>query len=401
MKDASMTDILLRIPSARAWTVCFFHAAIAFATAYLASACAFAGERGVITVAQVAPFSGPMGFYAQSLNEGMRAYFGWINQQGGVRGMRVELMAVDTPLDPERTLQAYAQVARLHNPVAFAYPLSPTVIDALMDAKIARRLGIPIIGTVPQMYRRRHPVDPDLFFVGVSDAREVQKIVEHIATLGMRKIAVAHSNDATTTGLVDIIRREAALRGVEVVREFPILPDGRGDLADAIEGLDKDGRGASAVISLLAAPETAKLVSDLRARGRRMAVYGPSYNDASLVSKHAENGSHHGVSISQIVPNPDSLILPLAIDFRKHFADHVPRSGGNSLSFQGYIAARLIVQALLRCPDPKSAACLRQELENTRSHDLGGLTAGYSASNHDGLSYVDIGVVSRSGKLIR
>lgn len=396
-----MTGILLRVPPARPWAARFFCAVLAFAAACLAPARALAQDKSAITIAQVAPFSGPMAFYAQSLHEGMQAYFGWINQQGGVRGRHVELLAVDTPLDPEQTVQAYAQAAMLHNPVAFVYPLSPTVIDALMDAKIARRLGIPIVGTVPQMYRRRHPVDPDLFFVGVSDAREVRKIVEHIATLGMRRVAVVHWNDATTTGLVDIIRREAASRGVAVVREFPILPDGRGDLAGAIEGLDKEGRSASAVISLLAAPETAKLVSDLRARGNRMAVYGPSYNDASLVSRHAENGSHHGVGISQTVPNPDSLMLPLAIDFRKHFAEHAPRSGVNSLSFQGYIAARLIVQALLRCTDPKSAACLRQELENTRPHDLGGLTAGYSASNHDGLSYVDIGVISRSGKLIR
>jgi ABC-type branched-subunit amino acid transport system substrate-binding protein len=372
---------------------------LVFVVACFFPATGSAEEKSAVTIVQVAPFSGPMAFYAQSLHEGMGAYFGWVNQQGGVRGRRVELLAVDTPVDPKRTLETYTLAAKLHKPTAFVYPLSPTVIDALLDARIAHRLGIPIIGTVPQMYRRRDPVDPNLFFVGVSDAREIQKIVEHIAALGMRKIAVIHWNDSTTTGLVDIIRQAAVTQKIEAVQSYPIMPDGRGDMNGALQGLERNN--ASAVVCLLAAQETAMVVSNLRAKGNRMAVYGPSYNDASLISRYAKDGSHHGVSISQIVPNPDSLLLPVAIDFRKHFADHAPQSRFNSLSFQGYIAARLIVQALQRCPDPKNAACLRQELESTKPHDLGGLTAGYSAGNHDGLSYVDIGVIARSGKLIR
>jgi len=394
-----MKSPLVRVLPPLPRTAHLLRAVLAFMAACFLAASASADEKRAVTIAQVAPFSGPMAFYAQSLHEGMGAYFDWVNQQGGVRGRRVELLAVDTPLDPKQTLDAYAQAARLHKPTAFVFPLSPTVIDGLLDAQIARRLGVPIIGTVPQMYRRRHPVDPNLFFVGVSDSREIQKIVEHIATLGMKKIAVVHWNDSTTTGLVDIILQAATAQKIDAVQSHPILPDGRGDLAGAVQALKKGD--ASVVICLLAVQETAHVVSELRAQGRRMAVYAPSYNDASLISRHAKNGSHHGVSISQIVPNPDSPLLPVAIDFRKHFAAHAPQSAFNSLSFQGYIAARLIVQALQRCPDPTSAACLRQELESTRQHDLGGLAAGYSADNHDGLSYVDIGVISRNGKLIR
>lgn len=358
-----------------------------------------AQEKGSITVAQVGPVDGPIGFYTRAINDGISAFFGWVNSRGGIRGHRLELLLEDTPLDPQRTLEKYTQIARLHKPVAFVYPMSPTVIDALLDANIGARLGVPIIGTIPQMYRRREPVNPHLFFVGVSDAREVQKIVEHIATVGMRRISIVHWDDATTTGLVEAIRGLARSRGVEIAGEYPVLPDGRGDLSIAIQEAGRSN--ASAVISLLAAHETAKLLSGLRAMGSRISIYGPSYNDASLIEKHAEAGSVQGISISQIVPNQDSPTLALAIEFRKHFSHYSPNTSWNNHAFQGYIAARIIVQALMRCSDPKSAECLRRELENTRNHDLGGLVVNYSAENHDGLSYMDIGMISRGGKLLR
>lgn len=158
---------------------------------------------------------------------------------------------------------------------------------------------------------------------------------------------------------------------------------------------------ASAVISLLPAHETAKLLSGVRAAGSRIAVYGPSYNDASLIEKYAETDGIHGVSVSQIVPNPDSPILPLAVDLRRHFSEFAPESKSNNHAFKGYIAARIIVQALMRCADPRNPACLHGELENTKDHDLGGIVVNYSARNHDGLSYVDIGMISRNGKLLR
>ncbi len=363
---------------------------------------AMAQERNspAITVAQVAPLSGPVGIYAHSLHEGMGAYFHWVNGQGGIWGHRIELVGVDIPydLDPALALEKYTQVARQHKPVAFAYGVSSPVIDALLDTKTLSLLGVPLVGTLPQMYRRRNPVDPFLFFVGVSDSREIQRIVEHIATIGRDRIAVAYWDDSNSRGLLDAIRAAAAGRSLKVVGMHPIAPTGTGDLSAAIEGIA--GQNPSAVIGLMSIQDTARLIAGLRAKGNAAAIYGPSYNDPGLMPADADKSGLRGVGIAQLVPNPNHPLMPLAADFRRHFAEYAPKSSFNSFSFQGYIAARLIVQALQRCADPKRPACLRDELEKTRSHDLGGLAANYSPNNHDGLSYVDIGMVSWSGKLI-
>lgn len=353
-----------------------------------------------ITVAQVAPLSGPVGVYARSLHEGMGAYFHWINGQGGIRGSRIELVGVDIPydLDPALAVEKYTQVARQYRPVAFAYGVSSQVIDALLGAKTLPQLGVPLVGTLPQMYRRRSPVNPFLFFVGGSESREIQRIVEHIATIGRDRIVISYWDDSNNQGLLEVIRAEATRRNLKVVGTHAIAPTGVGDVSAAVEGIA--GQNPSALICLMSIQDTARLIAGLRAKGSLAAVYGPSYNDPGLMGPDADKSSLRGVGIAQLVPNPNNPLMPLAQEFRKQFAEYAPKSSFNSFSFQGYIAARLIVQALQRCADPKRPACLRDELEKTRGHDLGGLTANYSPGSHDGLSYVDIGMVSWSGKLV-
>lgn len=389
-------------PHIYSWRAFWRSAGIALLLNWAAPLLAVAQEKNspTITVAQVAPLSGPVGIYARSLHEGMGAYFHWVNGQGGIRGHKIELVGVDIPydLDPVLAVEKYTQVARQHKPVAFAYGVSSPVIDALLDTKTLSLLGVPLVGTLPQMYRRRNPVDPFLFFVGVSDSREIQRIVEHIATVGRDKIAVAYWDDSNSRGLMDALRAAAAGRNLKLVGMHPIAPTGTGDLSAAIEEIT--GQSPSAVICLMSIQDTARLIAGLRAKGNLAAIYGPSYNDPGLMDPQADKDSLRGVGIAQLVPNPNHPLLPLAQDFRKQFAEYAQKSSFNSFSLQGYIAARLIVQALQRCADPKRPGCLRDELEKTKGHDLGGLTANYSPSNHDGLSYVDIGMISWGGKLI-
>lgn len=134
--------------------------ALALAAALPLVCAAQGNSKGTITVAQAGPVGGAIGFYTQSIQQGMAACFGWINSQGGVRGQRLELLLADTPLDAQQTIAQYTRIARQYRPVAFVYPMSPTVIDGLLDANLGAKLGIPIVGTVPQMYRRREPVNP-------------------------------------------------------------------------------------------------------------------------------------------------------------------------------------------------------------------------------------------------
>lgn len=101
--------------------------------AWLAVA-AHAQDKCAITVAQVGPLDGPVGFYTRSLHDGIAACFSWFNDRGGARGRPLELL--HTSLDARQTVEQYTRIVRQHRPVAFMYPRSPTVIDALLDANL-------------------------------------------------------------------------------------------------------------------------------------------------------------------------------------------------------------------------------------------------------------------------
>ncbi|WP_233168290.1 ABC transporter substrate-binding protein [Xylophilus sp. ASV27] len=383
----------------RSWRRFWWTAGIALLPGWAWPWPTLAQEPAIVTVAHVAPLTGPVGIYSQSVHQGMGAYFQWVNSRGGVRGHRIDLVGVDIPydLEPAKVLEKYAQTASRYKPVAFAYPISSQVFDALVDFRTLTQLGVPIVGTIPQMYPRRGVVNPLVFFVGASDIREVTRIVEHMGAVGRRRIAVAYWDDSNNQGLLAPIRQAAAALGMEVVGAYPIAPTGTGDLAGVISSIK--AQQPQGVVCLMPAQDTVRVLTAIRADGSTAALYGPSYNDPGLLPP-ADRDRLRGVAVAQIVPNPNHPLLPLAQEFRTHFTAHASNAGFNSYSFQGYIAARLIVQALNRCANPKNPACLRDELEKTGSHDLGGLTAHYSPTNHDGLSYVDIGMVSWSGKVI-
>jgi len=361
---------------------------------------ATAQDKSPITVVQVAPLEGPIGTYARSIQDGMAAYFQWTNAHGGIRGQKIELVGVDIPiaLNAAGIVQKYTEVARQYKPVAFAYPTLSQVQDALLEAKAPALLGVPVVGTFPQRLRRPSPPDPFVFFIGASEAREAQRIVEHLASVGRNRVAIAYWDDANQKELIEAVRVAGISRGIQIVGTHPVEPTGRADMAAVIEGVV--AASPSAVIGLVSMQDLATITKGLRAKGSQAAVYGPSYIDPGLTGAEEDKSALRGVGLVQIVPNPHHPLMPLANDFRKQLASHAPRTSINSVAFRGYIAARLIVQALNRCTDPKSPACLRNELEKTRNHDLGGLVVNYTPDNHDGFSYVDIGMVSWNGKLI-
>ncbi|MDD2176499.1 ABC transporter substrate-binding protein [Acidovorax sp. D2M1] len=83
----------------------------------------YAAEKEIV-VAQVAPFSGPVSFYARETQLGAAAYFSAVNAKGGVRGAKIRFVTRDDGLDPTKTVALFREVAGGEAPV-----YSPCSID--------------------------------------------------------------------------------------------------------------------------------------------------------------------------------------------------------------------------------------------------------------------------------
>lgn len=174
---------------------------LAAGTACLTAAPAMSASREVV-IAQVAPFSGPLAAYAQDIAKGAEACFSAFNRRTP-KGVQIRLAKVDDQGDVAKTVQLFKETARKERPLAFIYPLAPPAIEAVLAEKLPRQLGIPLLGTVPSLQKVPGAVDPYVFHLGAAENVEINKILEHAATVNLREVAVVYWDTPGVRALVE------------------------------------------------------------------------------------------------------------------------------------------------------------------------------------------------------
>ena len=109
----------------------------------------------------------------------------------------------------------------------------------------------------------------------------------------------------------------------------------------------------------------------------------------------------HGLGISQVVPYPFATSMPVVRQYQELLAKYAPGEVVNYTSFEEFVGAKVLVEALRRAgPNPIRAKVVKS-LVSMGSFDTGGITVGYSPTNRIGSRFVEVTVVGRTGKLLK
>jgi len=73
----------------------------------------------------------------------------------------------------------------------------------------------------------------------------------------------------------------------------------------------------------------------------------------------------------------------------------------NYTSFEQFLGAKVLVEGLRRAGPAPTRAKVMKALESMGNFDLGGTTVNYSPTNRVGSRYVEVTVISSSGKLLK
>ena len=145
-------------------------------------------------------------------------------------------------------------------------------------------------------------------------------------------------------------------------------------------------------------------------RAARKAGYGGNFYNVSFVGTQALaselGGDARGVVVSQVMPYPFSPQTALAGDYLAAGKAAEGSKGGakfepNYSSFEGFVAARVLTEALRRPGATASSDGLIQALESLRELNLGGFFVDFSAQKHTGSRFVDMTILSADGKVRR
>jgi len=145
---------------------------------------------------------------------------------------------------------------------------------------------------------------------------------------------------------------------------------------------------------------TAAFIKEAKAAGVSSTLFGLSYTDFRLTAKVAGNQLARGVAIAQVFPSPANRVMPIIKEFRDNFEKYSKVQGvPSAFNLEGYIGAKILVEAIRRSKDASGAGTLRG-LEMLKDWDMGGYVVDFSPTKHNGSKFVDMSMIGATGELI-
>lgn len=348
-------------------------------------------EREIL-IGQFAATSGPAAQLGLRMQVGMQAYFSAVNAQGGVNGRTIKLVTRDDGYEPEKATAAVK--ALIYEDKVFALAGSVGTPTGLAALPIISAENVPLIGMFTGAQSLREPLNRNVFHVRASYFDETERIIEHLGTLGVKKIAVFYQNDAYGKAGLEGVTRALAKRNLKPIATATVERNSV-DVDDALAKLLKSEH-PEAIVQISAYKSCAALIKQSRAKGYGGQFFNVSFvGSRALADELADAG--HGVVISQVVPFPFGSRTPIVQEYQKHMTDAGHRDF-DFTSLEGYLTARVLVEGLRRTGRNLSRSALISGLESMRDVNFGGFTVRYSPTNHQGSNFTDLTMIGHGGK---
>jgi branched-chain amino acid transport system substrate-binding protein len=347
-----------------------------------------------IVIGHVAGYTGPVRDNALELAQGAQVLFDAVNESGGFNGRKFRILVADDQFKPENTVQL---VAEMKGKAVALLPINGSANAAALIKD--GTLGLPLVGTIPSPDVVRNWKNPNLFHIRASDREQAERILEQLVTIGLTNIALLVPNNPFGEQSTKIAEAYLARRNLKLAANAVYLLAGpKADLEPGLKALQ--GKSYQALVILGPPNYVAEAIKRLRTSGETAQLYTLSYADAKVIVKEAGLKLAHGVVISQVMPNLNSRALPLVRELHEHLARYgKTKAEATYFNIEGYIAAKLIVEAIRRSRDP-SPEGVRRGLEQIQGYDLGGFVIDFSPAKHHGSSFVDLSLIGGSGRLV-
>jgi len=369
--------------------------AAAVAMAPLAGRLAHAqGDGGDILIGQSCQLTGPLAPLSSEIREGAKWYLDEVNRRGGVRGRRIKVIVLDDGYEPTRTAENTRQLVERDGVIAlFNFAGTPTTLAALQTL---RQSKVPLVAPFTGSDALRGTFDRYVFNVRAGYTDEIDKIVQHLSTLGVRRAGVVYLDNAFGKSGLVAAKAAAAKYGVTLAGEAPLQVDGR-DLQEAAMTLK---RSEPPAIILATA---GKVTSDFVAAYLELAA-GTQFYALSVVSSQQLTQNlgprGRGVAITQVMPYPWGGGTRLA----RELTELAKSNGAAAVTYnhmEGFVSAKVLVEGLRAAGAAPSRESLVQALEGLHDVDLGGFAVRFSDKNHNGSTYVEITIVGNDKKIVR
>ena len=349
--------------------------------------------KDTILIGQAAGFTGSVAGAVKEQTAGARAYIDAVNASGGVHGRKIVLESLDDGFDAKKTPEVTRQL--IEDKKVFALFLFRGTPNTEAAYPVAAKANVPLIAPSTGAQSMYSPPRKYLFPVRASYHSETTAIVNHLVSIGVKKIAVMY-DDATfgkdvLTGVQNAMKEKNMTASATVSYER-----GTVKIENAVKQIAAND--PQAVIMAAAVDSGSAFVAQMKAQDRNPMFFTLSNLSAnSFIKALGPNGN--GVVISQVSPYPFAVTSPIAAEFIKAVKGR-PDVLPSYASIEGFIGAKVLIEGLRRAGPQPTREKLIKGLESMNRVDLGGIFVTYGPDDRTGTTFVDLTVVSKDGKFI-
>jgi branched-chain amino acid transport system substrate-binding protein len=346
---------------------------------------------GKIVFGQVAALTGPAADLGQGMRQGILAAFGDANRNGGISGRMLDLKSLDDGYEPEKTVEATKAIIEQDKVFAIVGAVGTPTSKA--SQPIATAAQVPFIGPFTGAEFLRDPYNRYVINIRASYFQETEAWIDHLTKdLGISKIAILYQDDAFGLAGLEGVQRAMAKRNMSLVASGSFKRNTTAVKSALLDIMKAQPEAVVTVAPYKPVAEFIKLAHQVKMDAVFVAISFVGSN--SLAQELGGDGA--GVIISQVVPSPWDSALPVVKSYQAALtaADAAAKPG--FVSLEGYLAGRLVVDALKRV----SGEPTREKLLNAIAagpFDLGGVVLKYGPDKNQGSDQVFFTILQADG----
>lgn len=352
-----------------------------------------------IVIGQVAPLTGTIAGTGNEYVAGGAAYFAYVNDNGGIHGRKIRVVVKDDSYKPDQTLALTRQLLAEDKPLALFGFIGTANVLGLNKNKVLEDAGIALLAPYTGAQDLRNPMHPNIFHIRASYTDETAGMVEHLHTIGVRRIAVMYQDDAF--GKSGLAGAESALKklGLELAAKGGYDRTKPEEVDAAVAAIAPSNPDAVIMVSVNRA--SAAFIKKLRALGSQAQLFSISVVNFKELLVNAGADHARGVGISQVMPYPYSARVPVVREFQSLMAKYQPDKVISYASIESFIAAKILVEAMRRSGPDLTRQKIITQLDKLNNYDVGGFRVTFTPENHTGSKFMEVTVIGRDGRLLR
>jgi ABC-type branched-subunit amino acid transport system substrate-binding protein len=356
----------------------------------LLGAPALRAQADRLLLAQSAAFTGPSAQLGIQFHQGAKLFIEQLNAQGGVHKREVMLARLDDGYEPERCAENTRKLVAEDPLALFGYIGTPTSIAALPLATASK---VPFFAPFSGAMALRQPFNRYAFHMRASYNDETELIVKQLTSLGLKKIAVFHQNDAYGKAGLDGVELALKTRGLQPIAQATVE---RNSVAVAPAVKTLVAAQPDAIVQIGAYKACAAFIRAARAAGFGGTFFNVSFvGTQALADELGKDGA--GIVVSQVVPSPYNAARAVT----REFLEAVKKGGAayqaNFSSMEGYLAAKVLAEGLKRGKPTRDG--LIAGLESLEHASFGGFDVSFSATDHVASKFVELSMLTGDGRV--